>query len=72
MKVGFFEEAEGVHSATRLVMFLGCLWAIISGSLMVWRGIDPIVVGTFVSMIVGTFVGGKVASGALTEKQEKP
>jgi hypothetical protein len=71
MKIGFLEEAEGVKSATRLTMVVGCLWAVLAGSLMVWRGIAPIDVATFVSMIVGVFVGGKVASGALTENKPK-
>lgn len=68
-KIGFFEESEGVRSATRLIMIIGSLWALAAGSVMVWRGVDPVSVAMFIGGTFAVFMGGKVVSGALTENK---
>jgi hypothetical protein len=70
MKTGFFEESEGVRSVTRLIMVVGCLWALAAASVLVWRGTAPFDVATFVTMVVGVFMGGKVLQGALSENKQ--
>ena len=72
MATGFFECEEGVKSSTRLISFLGCVWAMLAGSVLIYKNVSPFDVATFVSMIVGVFGTYKVASGALTEKPAVP
>jgi hypothetical protein len=70
MKIGFFEESEGVRSASRLIMILGCLWTMGAGTVMVLHKIDPVQITFFIGGCVAVFMGGKVANSALTENKK--
>ncbi len=72
MKVGFFEESEGVKSGTRLMCIPGFYAVLAMAGLMVWRGIDPVAVGAFLCAALGAIGATKVAGVWQEKKSEDP
>lgn len=68
-KTGFFEEAPGVKSGTRLMCIPGFYAVLGMAGLMVWRGLDPVAVGAFLVASLGAIGATKVA-GAMQEKKK--
>lgn len=68
MKTGYFEEAPGVKSSTRLIFVLGSLAVLAMAGLYVWRGTSPFDVGTFLGLAMAAIGGTKVA-GAWQENK---
>lgn len=69
MKTGFFEEAPGILSSTRLIFVLGSIAVLAMAGLMTWRGTaTPFDIGTFLCMSMAAIGGTKVA-GAWQEKK---
>jgi hypothetical protein len=69
-KTGFFEEAPGVKSSMRLIVFIGIMWALSLGTYeAVKMGTDLMTVAGFVGSMVTLFIGGKLIQGSTQEKQ---
>ena len=72
MKIGFFEESEGVRSSTRLVFVIGSFWAMILCSYLAifcglaWTGILALFSG-----LVGTLGGIKLGQSGIESKDNK-
>lgn len=69
-KTGFFEEAPGVASSTRLVFVAGTAVVLAMAALMTWRGEPPLEIGAFVSTTMAALGATKIA-GAWQEKEKK-
>jgi uncharacterized membrane protein YadS len=70
MKVGFFEESEGVKSGTRLMCIPGFYAVLAMAGLMVWRGLDPVAVGAFLGAGL-VAIGAVKVGGAVAEKKKE-
>ena len=68
MKIGFFEEEEGVKSSTRLIFIIGSFWAMLLCSYLAWRGVEwPGILALF-SGLAGTLGGIKLGQTSMEKK----
>jgi len=70
VKTGYFEEAQGVKSGTRLMCIPGFYAVLIMAAVMVWRGQDPIAVGTFLAASLAA-IGAVKVGGAWQENRKE-
>jgi hypothetical protein len=71
-KIGFFEEAPGVKSGTRLMCIPGFYLVLAMAGFMVWRGLDPVAIAAFMASGIAA-VGALKIGGAMQEKKtEEP
>ncbi len=73
-KIGFFQEAENQWSITRLIFFIGMLWAMTMTSIVVWKHPDmnAIDIGLAFSGLSAPFVLNKVGQKLAESKADKP
>lgn len=70
-KIGFLQEEEGVNSSTRLIFVIGSFFfMLVTGGLLFYKNIDPILGAVFFSMIQGVLWGYKSYKSSLEIKQK--
>ena len=67
-KTGFFEEAPGIKSGTRLMCIPGFYAVLAMAGMMVWRAMDPVAIGLFLGAGIAA-VGSLKVAGAWQEKK---
>jgi len=68
----FFKENNGQSSSTRLIFFIGMIWAMVTSCVFTfmfkWSAAEFILVFTTIS---GTFIGLKLGQKPMEKKKEK-
>ena len=67
-KVGFFEEAEGEKSVTRVIFFVGSLWVMGICTYLATLKVDPVQILALFSGVEGCLIGLKLGQKAMEPK----
>lgn len=65
----FLKERNGQSSSTRLVFFIGSLWAMTMTTYLAFNGADIGSLIAFFSAVMGVFVGLKLGQKGIEEKK---
>ncbi len=71
MKVGFFEDSDGVKSSTRMIFVFGSFWNILLSTYFAFKGVEPTAILAFFAGIEGTLTGLKLGQKYIEKKQIK-
>lgn len=70
MKIGFFQESEGVNSGARLIFIIGSFWNIAMSTYFALSGVDPPGVLAFFAGIETSLGAIKVSQKYLEKKND--